>query len=161
MKTRSSVLLIVLAIILASCGGEKSKSKVPTPKPQVVKKVTKKVPASQRVDLSGEGVGEIHGMELTGEIDQTMAKEGEELFKLKCTACHKTDKKFIGPALKGVLSRRSPSWVMNMILDPEKMVKNDPLAKDLLVEYNGSPMANQGLTKEEARAILEYFRTLK
>ena len=47
-----------------------------------------------------------------------------------------------------------------MILDPEGMVKNDPLAKKLLMEFNGSPMANQSLTEEETRNVLEYFRTL-
>jgi hypothetical protein len=70
------------------------------------------------------------------------------------------DKKFIGPAPNGILERRSPEWVMNMILNPEKMVKEDPLAKDLLEEYNGSPMVSQNVTRDEARAILEYFRTL-
>ena len=50
---------------------------------------------------------------------------------------------------------------MNMILNPEEMVQKDPLAKELLIEFNGSPMANQNLTQEEARAVLEYFRTLK
>jgi hypothetical protein len=49
---------------------------------------------------------------------------------------------------------------MNMILNPEEMTKNDPLAKALLIEFNGSPMANQNLTEEEARQVLEYFRTL-
>ena len=48
---------------------------------------------------------------------------------------------------------------MNMILNPEDMVQNDPIAKNLLIEYNGAPMANQNLTQEEARSILEYFRT--
>ena len=47
-----------------------------------------------------------------------------------------------------------------MILNPEEMTQKDPLAKELLIEFNGSPMANQGLTKEDARAVLEYFRTL-
>ena len=47
-----------------------------------------------------------------------------------------------------------------MILDPEKMVQEDPIAKQLLIDFNGSPMANQNLTDEEARAVLEYFRTL-
>jgi cytochrome c len=28
------------------------------------------------------------------------------------------------------------------------------------MESNGSPMANQNLTEEEARSVLEYFRTL-
>ena len=41
------------------------------------------------------------------------------------------------------------------------MTQKDPLAKQLLIEFNGSPMANQGLTEEEARSILEYFRTLE
>ena len=89
-----------------------------------------------------------------------MAANGKEIYEKMCTACHKPDKKHIGPAPKGILSRRSPEWIMNMILAPEKMVKEDPLAKDLLIEFNGSPMANQNLTKDEARAVLEYFRTL-
>jgi hypothetical protein len=50
---------------------------------------------------------------------------------------------------------------MNMILNPQEMVQKDPLANDLLKEFNGSPMSNQGLTEDQARAILEYFRTLK
>ncbi|MBX2846205.1 MAG: cytochrome c [Saprospiraceae bacterium] len=29
---------------------------------------------------------------------------GEKLFKMKCAACHKPDKKLIGPPLKGVLA---------------------------------------------------------
>ena len=58
------------------------------------------------------------------------------------------------------MTRRTPEWIMNMILNPEQMVKENPLAKNLLIEFNGAPMANQNLTKEEARAVLEYFRTL-
>jgi hypothetical protein len=40
------------------------------------------------------------------------------------------------------------------------MVQKDPMAKKLLMEFNGSPMANQNLTEDDARAVLEYFRTL-
>ena len=57
--------------------------------------------------------------------------------------------------------RRTPEWIMNMILVPEKMIVENEAAKQLLMEYNGAPMANQNLKEEEARAILEYFRTLK
>ena len=49
---------------------------------------------------------------------------------------------------------------MNMILNPEQMVKEDATARKLLMEYNGAPMANQNLTEEQARQVLEYFRTL-
>ncbi|WP_333780701.1 hypothetical protein [Tenacibaculum retecalamus] len=66
----------------------------------------------------------------------------------------------MGPNPTGVLKRRSPEWVMNMIMNPEEMVKKDPIAKELLVKFKGSPMANQNLSKEEARQILEFFRTL-
>ena len=46
------------------------------------------------------------------------------------------------------------------MLGRAEMVKKDPLAKQLLIEFNGSPMANQNLDKDQARAIVEYFRTL-
>ena len=90
-----------------------------------------------------------------------MVTHGKDVFDKMCTACHRVGKKFIGPAPDGIMDRRTPEWVMNMILDPEGMVKNDPLARELLIEFNGSPMANQSLSEEDARAVLEYFRTLK
>ena len=82
-------------------------------------------------------------------------------FKTKCSSCHKTTKRFIGPNPTGILKRRSPEWVMNMIMNPAEMVKDDPIARQLFIKFNGSPMANQNLTKDETRAVLEYFRTLK
>jgi mono/diheme cytochrome c family protein len=95
-----------------------------------------------------------------GAINQAWVTEGEALFKLKCSSCHKPTRKYVGPAPKGVLSRRNPQWIMNMILDPEIMVKEDPVAKELLTRYL-APMANQSLTEDEARKILEFFRTLE
>lgn len=117
------------------------------------------VNASERIDLNNKGVGPIKTMSLD-EINPALVSKGMEVFKVMCTACHKPEKKFIGPAPKGILKRRSPEWVMNMILNPENMIKNDSLAKELLIEFNGAPMANQNLTEEEARAVLEYFRSL-
>jgi mono/diheme cytochrome c family protein len=97
---------------------------------------------------------------LNDEIDQAMAAEGKKAYDQLCLACHRIGKKFIGPSPNDILKRRTPEWVMNMILNPEVMVKEDALAKDLMIEFNGSPMANQNLTEEQARAVLEYFRTL-
>ena len=88
-----------------------------------------------------------------------MAAKGKEVYEQMCSACHKIDKRFIGPAPKDILDRRTPEWVMNMILNPDEMVKKDPIGKKLLAEYL-SPMSNQNLTEDQARAILEYFRTL-
>lgn len=107
-----------------------------------------------------KGIGPVKNVTLGETVDQAMADAGAVIYKEKCTACHKPDKRFIGPAPKGILERRTPEWIMNMILNPEQMVKEDPIAKQLLMDYNLSPMANQNLTEDEARKVLEYFRTL-
>ena len=49
---------------------------------------------------------------------------------------------------------------MNMIINPGEMLEKDSLAKELLAEFNGVPMINERITEDEARAMLEYFRTL-
>lgn len=158
---------VLFFALLMSCGGKEEKKKEPftlkkkteTESTVVVKKDN--TLASTRIDLENKGIGPIKSVQLGSEIDQSMATHGADVYKKMCTACHRPDKKFIGPAPIGVLERRTPEWIMNMILNPEEMVQKDPLAKDLLMEFNGSPMANQNLTQEEARAVLEYFRTLK
>ena len=150
MKLKVLVLVITVAII-SSCGGDGKKSdKVAAPK-EAEKEVV--------VDpMKDKGVGPITSITL-GEIDEAMAVEGKGVFKAKCSACHKMSKRFVGPGLAGVTERRTPEWIMNMILNPEKMVAENPAAKQLLAEYL-SPMANQSLTEKEARLILEYFRTV-
>lgn len=153
-----NVILITFSIsilMLWSCGGG-GKSRVEQIKEQ--SKIKKADPYESW--QTNHGIGPIKAFDLSGEVDQELAVKGEEVFKSKCTACHKVDKKFIGPSPKDILSRRTPAWIMNMILNPEEMVQKDPIAKKLLMEANGSPMANQNLTEDEARAVLEYFRTL-
>lgn len=149
------VIVLVMALALASCGGEKPKKDVSGAEP-ATEKATEAVADAD--PMANKGIGPISSVTL-GEIDQTLVAEGETVFKAKCTACHKISKKFVGPALKGVTQRRSPEWIMNMTLNPEEMIAKDPIAKQLLAEANGAPMANQNITEEEARALLEYFRT--
>ena len=92
-----------------------------------------------------------------GPIDAKLAEKGEKLYKEKCTSCHRLTVRHVGPPLEGVTKKRKPEWIMNMILYPDWMVKNDPIAKQLIAQY-AAPMANLNLSKEEARAILEYLR---
>ncbi|WP_422350622.1 c-type cytochrome [Flagellimonas sp.] len=160
----SSLLLLTLLI---ACGGkqEKKQDGFQVERQKTTQKTEQKVEtettkASERIDLESKGVGPVTSVTLNDAIDQAMADEGKAVYDQMCLACHRIGKKFIGPAPDGILERRSPEWIMNMILNPEGMVKDDPLAKDLFMEFNGSPMANQGLTQEQARAVLEYFRTL-
>ena len=62
--------------------------------------------------------------------------------------------------MQGIYERRHPAWVLNIMLNPTQMLKEDPIAKDLLKEYNNVLMLNQNLSQEEARALAEYLRTL-
>lgn len=108
----------------------------------------------------GKGVGPIENVDLPATVDETLAAHGKEIFATKCSACHEpSEKRKVGPGVAGVTERRKPEWIMNMILNPEVMVKEDPQAKALFAEYL-APMANQNLTEEEARAVLEYFRQI-
>lgn len=53
------------------------------------------------------------------------AASGEKLFNskvYKCKVCHKlTEKKKVGPGLKGVTSRRSEEWLTKWLTDPKKI----------------------------------------
>jgi mono/diheme cytochrome c family protein len=143
---------IAIVTILHACGGSSTQQK----QSETSAAQAKADPADWR---SNKGIGPVTEV-ILGEIDQAMVVEGERIFKSMCSACHKPEEKFIGPAPKGILDRRTPEWIMNMILNPEKMTQSDPIAKQLLIEANLAPMANQQLTEEQARKILEYFRTL-
>ncbi len=146
--------LLVMICFLASCGG--GQSRIDRIKEQSQMEPTDPYEAWE----TNHGVGPIKAFELPEGIDEALAGEGQAKYEALCTACHKIDKRFIGPSPQAILTRRTPAWIMNMILNPEEMVQEDPLAKKLFMEYNGSPMANQNLSEDEARAVLEYFRTL-
>jgi mono/diheme cytochrome c family protein len=134
MKTFLLLMLTFSAFYFVSCGGS-DKS------------------AEDNVD---RGIGPVKSIVL-GPIDEAMATEGQSLFTTKCSACHKLDQKYVGPALNGVTSRRAPEWIMNMILNPDRMTKENATAKNLLAIHM-TQMTNQNMKKDEARKILEYFR---
>jgi len=116
---------------------------------------------SEKIDsLSNKGVGPITNVILENKVNISMANSGEKLFNQLCTSCHMINEDYIGPAMSGILDRRSPEWIMNMILNPIQMLKEDPIAIELLEEYDFEYMYNQNLLEEEVREILEYFRLL-
>lgn len=144
---------LLLGLFLASCGGTTSDETDEVP--------TSMLAAEVSTDpMKNKGIGPISSITLADEVDAEMADAGRVLFEQMCTACHKPDRNFVGPAPKDVLTRRTPEWIMNMMLNPEEMTQKDPIAKELLLEFNGMPMTNQPLSEEQARQMLEYFRTL-
>lgn len=116
--------------------------------------------AGDAVDVTqpsdSKGVGPVKDYELKP-FNAELAKKGEALFTSRCAVCHRIDTKLIGPPLQGVTKRRTPEWIQNMMLNPEGMQQNDPIAKALL-EIHKTPMTNVGLTEEEAASVFEYLR---
>lgn len=106
------------------------------------------------------GIGPVTEVVELGPPDPALAAQGRATFELKCMACHRTDERYIGPQLGDVLDRRSPTYVLNMILDPTGMTERHPEARALFAEYM-APMPNQDLTLDEARAVLEYLRLVQ
>ena len=102
------------------------------------------------------GIGPVTEEITIEEIDQQMAEKGAKIFETKCSACHKMGERYVGPPLSGITNARTPTYIMNMILNSEEMVKKHPIAKSLMQEYL-TPMPNQNLTREEARAVVEYL----
>ncbi len=91
---------------------------------------------------------------------------GEPLFRTRCSSCHSVDGNeqpdAIGPDLAGVTQRRDINWLLRWLQAPDKMIaQKDPIAMQLLKQYNNLPMPNLRLNKQEALELIEYMGTLK
>ncbi|MCF8241781.1 MAG: cytochrome c [Melioribacteraceae bacterium] len=153
------ILFTVLLALLVLWGcGTKEESAGSTPNTDFKEKVAAKFGLTL-FELDN-GIGPIkEKINLTNQIDQIMAKSGEDVFVQKCAQCHKLDERYTGPALRGVTERRSPEYIMNMILNPEEMTKRHPEAKKMLAQY-ANQMTFQNVTEDDARNLLEYLRSV-
>ncbi len=87
--------------------------------------------------------------------------DGQAIYDLKCSACHKLGtKRVVGPGFKGVTDRRKPEWILNMVTNVEVMLEEDPEARKLLEECL-TRMPNQNLSRDDARAVLEFLYSLE
>lgn len=150
-------LAVLISMILFSCG----ESEPPDPSRFSNQKGTKGGNVSNLSEFEIEhGIGPIKQIIELSTLDNNLAKEGEKIFDSKCAACHKLDERYVGPAQRDVLVRRTPEFVMNMMLNPEENYQKHPEIKKLLGEYL-TQMPNQNLSVQDARAVLEYFRKVK
>jgi hypothetical protein len=105
------------------------------------------------------GIGPLTAaVRIEARVDKHLAEKGEELFEQKCASCHKLSDRYVGPPLADVMNRRTPTFMMNMMLNPLGMVERHPETKKLLAEFFVA-MPNQNLTPEEARQVFEYLRS--
>lgn len=86
------------------------------------------------------------------------AKNGKKLFKTNCGACHKLDKKMVGPALSGVTEKRSAEWLTAWIKDNAALrASGDADAIAIYDEFGGAPMnAFPFLSDADITDILAY-----
>lgn len=142
------VLFVLIGFGISACGGGNTETTDATTTDSTVE-------STSEVSMEAQ-IGPVTELEL-GAYDAALAAEGAAAFGTKCTACHTLETKVIGPALGGVLDRRSPVFVMNMILNPTGMLESHPDAQAMLAEY-AVPMVPLGIEEAEARAIVEFLR---
>lgn len=130
-----TMLIIAILLLAVSCGGD-----TPSVDP-----------------MKNKGIGPVKSVKLD-DIDLEMASKGERVFKSVCATCHRLDSDYIGPKLGGITNRRTPEWIMNMVLNTEEMLRKDPIAKELKKKH-ASTMAVGGLDEKDARNLLEFLRT--
>jgi mono/diheme cytochrome c family protein len=89
------------------------------------------------------------------------ADEGRAIFEASCVACHTIGGgPLIGPDLEGVTTRRDRDWLARWIANPDVLLaEGDPIATQLLAEFNNIPMPNLGLTDAEVQSLITYFET--
>jgi mono/diheme cytochrome c family protein len=160
---RMGILVIALGIVLAlhACGGKpaatESGSGTATPAASTT------ALAGGGTSSSGGGLAAVSRYDSgprAGESvrNEAMAKVGEGLFKTKgCSACHAFGRKLTCPDLQGVSMRRTALWMENQILHPDVMVKQDPISHALFAKF-ALQMPNQGLTPDEVKQVIEYFK---
>lgn len=151
---RPLALLLLTAAVLSACGGGASDGQGSA--------VAEAAPAADgaltAVELE-QGIGPVRDLDLAA-VDPALAAEGETAFVQKCSACHKVEERYVGPRLGTVLSRRRPEFVLNMVLNANEMVKRHPVVKEMLAQFY-TPMPVQVTDPDEARAILEYLRSVQ
>lgn len=88
--------------------------------------------------------------------NQSLAADGAALFKANCASCHKVDKDFTGPALKGWKDRvPGGDWIYNWIHSP--IGQTDPYATALKNKWKPNIMTSfSTLKNEEIDAIMKY-----
>lgn len=88
-------------------------------------------------------------------------EEGQAIFQGSCAPCHTIGGgPLAGPDLEGVTAARDRDWLVRWISQPDKMLaERDPIAIELLAEFNNVPMPNMGLSEAEAAAVLAYLES--
>ena len=109
---------------------------------------------------AGTSAGELehHNIPATATPREAQAVAGKLAFESKCLACHSIgggDK--LGPDLLGTTQRHDDAWLTRWLKAPEQMLQTDAKAKAMLLKWK-IPMPNQGLSDDEIKQYIAYFK---
>lgn len=148
-QLRNSVLILLAVTLLAACGGNS---------PAPAKQAEEKAAVAPVVDMNNPGIGKFSKVDISADINNTMADSGKSIYSQKCIACHKlSNEKFVGPSWDGLTKRRRAEWILNYITNTQEMLQKDPLAQAQLEQFM-TPMPDQKLTDQDARNVYEFMR---
>ena len=87
------------------------------------------------------------------------ADQGAQIFQQRCAACHTLGGgDLVGPDLQGVTQRRDLAWLKQFIQTPDQLIAaGDPIAAELLAQYNNVAMPNLGLSAAEVDTLVAYL----
>jgi mono/diheme cytochrome c family protein len=114
-------------------------------------------PEVQEVPVD-KGVGPFKDVKLSP-VDQMKARKGLGVFMDKCFLCHELDNKKLGPPLRNITKQETPEFILNMIVNPTEMQKQNDRIKEQMKKYNNLPMLDQQISQQDALNILEYLRS--
>ena len=138
-------LLFGFGLFVGGCGGGTSTQSSAT------------TSAGSKADPSGSQLNSGPKAIETVSINPGLADWGAKVFeKRACVTCHAIGQRKQGPDLAGVATRRTEAWMTKQIVDPEWMVKNDPISRQLFAEY-ALQMANQHVPEQEVKALIQFL----
>ncbi len=113
--------------------------------------------SSQQED---KGIGPVKEVKL-GPVNKMLVDKGNNIFNSKCSLCHDIDDVNLAPPLRGVTKKLSPVFIMNYLMNTAENQKKDPYVKKLIQQWKTVPMMkDQKLKDKDARAVLEFLRSL-
>lgn len=150
LKSSINVLISILLLIsLQACGGE-SPERTETG-------ANSDAPGLTEFQLE-HGIGPVtEHIEINDDLDPELIEQGRNIYEMKCEMCHNMEGRMVGPPLGEITDKRSPEFLMNMILNPGEMARAHPVGQELLREYM-TVMPFQNVQRDEARAIVEFLR---
>lgn len=147
--------ILFFGVFFASCGGGAGSDTKAEKDPSDAAKNTENGNPSYDPN---RGEGKFTKVDVGATLDAGMATNGEKIYGVKCSSCHKTtDEKLVGPGWKGVTSRHTAEWIMNFATNTDAMLNKDPKAQAQL-EICLVRMPNQNLSDDDTRALYEFMR---